>query len=345
MGTPRACFTGPTIVSRPRLSGSERSNNTTSKRSVSSIRRASERRSAFARSAWNTPASLRYSRTKRASPGLSSTSRILSVSGAMASMLPWELDHCEPEVLDGLHHLRELVQVHRFCDVGVRMVVVAPDDVLFRGGSRQDDHGNLFEVGILLDFGQHFAPILSRHVQIEQDEIGARCSTEIGLLTQISHRLDSVVDDVYAVTDLALLQKLHCQAHIAGVVLDEQDFDWLSGSLPVHGYPLLLSGIVKKKAEPRPGSDSTQIRPPCLSTIFLQTARPMPVPGYSSRRWSRWNMTKSRSKYFGSMPIPLSLTENVHSRPFFFAAMWTLGFFVPWNLIALPTRFRKTCAS
>ena len=37
-------------------------------------------------------------------------------------------------------------------------------------------------------------------------------------------------------------------------------------------------GIVKLNVEPLPGSDSTQMRPPCLSTIFLQMASPIPVP-------------------------------------------------------------------
>jgi hypothetical protein len=39
------------------------------------------------------------------------------------------------------------------------------------------------------------------------------------------------------------------------------------------------TGMLKRKVEPLPGSDSTPIRPPWRSTIFLQVARPMPVPG------------------------------------------------------------------
>jgi hypothetical protein len=35
--------------------------------------------------------------------------------------------------------------------------------------------------------------------------------------------------------------------------------------------------------EPCPGSDCTEIRPPCRSTIFLQMANPIPVPENSSR--------------------------------------------------------------
>ena len=36
---------------------------------------------------------------------------------------------------------------------------------------------------------------------------------------------------------------------------------------------------VKQKVVPSPARDSTQMLPPCCSTIFLQMARPMPVPG------------------------------------------------------------------
>lgn len=49
-------------------------------------------------------------------------------------------------------------------------------------------------------------------------------------------------------------------------------------------------GRVKKNVEPFPGSDSAQTRPPCLSTIFLQMARPMPVPTYSLFECNRWKI-------------------------------------------------------
>ena len=47
--------------------------------------------------------------------------------------------------------------------------------------------------------------------------------------------------------------------------------------------PGVLRGSVKKNLVPTPGFDSTQMRPPWRSTIFLQIARPIPVPPYSSR--------------------------------------------------------------
>jgi len=41
------------------------------------------------------------------------------------------------------------------------------------------------------------------------------------------------------------------------------------------------AAMVKQKVDPAPSSDSTQIVPPWPSTIFLQTAKPRPVPGIS----------------------------------------------------------------
>jgi hypothetical protein len=45
--------------------------------------------------------------------------------------------------------------------------------------------------------------------------------------------------------------------------------------------------MVNLKVEPAPGCDSSQIFPPLRSMIFLQIAKPMPLPGYSVRACSR----------------------------------------------------------
>src|SRR5207245_4408010 len=97
------------------------------------------------------------------------------------------------------------------------------------------------------------------------------------------HRLDAVVHDVERVADFAFAQPLARQARVAGTVLDEQDLHWAAhavGAVGVHASPAPLDlGMLKEKVAPFPGSDSTQIRPPCRSTMRLHTARPMPVPG------------------------------------------------------------------
>lgn len=47
------------------------------------------------------------------------------------------------------------------------------------------------------------------------------------------------------------------------------------------------SGSVNRNVAPWPAAEYTQMRPPWDSTIFLQIAKPTPVPGYASREWRR----------------------------------------------------------
>src|SRR5215469_888501 len=58
-------------------------------------------------------------------------------------------------------------------------------------------------------------------------------------------------------------------------VLDDQD-------ALAHSAASIISstwtGNTTRKVEPRPNADSTEIVPPCISTIRLEIARPSPVP-------------------------------------------------------------------
>ncbi len=113
-------------------------------------------------------------------------------------------------------------------------------------------------------------------------------------------------------------------------------------SYPPLAFMVFLSpsARAKRKVEPCPGCDSTEMLPPWRSTIFLQMASPMPVPANSSRLCRRWNMPKILSKYCESIPSPLSLTENTHFfAPFLAAETCTRGTPGLWYLMALPTRF------
>ena len=72
------------------------------------------------------------------------------------------------------------------------------------------------------------------------------------------------------------------------------------------------AGRAKWNVDPAPGVDSTHIRPPCHSMAFLQNASPSPLPG-CSLPCRRLNTPKIRAWNAGSMPGPLSRTENTHS--------------------------------
>ena len=95
-------------------------------------------------------------------------------------------------------------------------------------------------------------------------------------------------------------------------------------------------GIVNLKAEPWSACASTQIFPPLRSMIFLQIARPIPLPGYSVRACRRWKTTKIFSAYSGAMPIPLSRTLNNQCWLAFSAWTEIAGGSFPRNLIRVP---------
>src|SRR5437763_2302882 len=98
------------------------------------------------------------------------------------------------------------------------------------------------------------------------------------------------------------------------------------GCCQLPGYRAV--GKVKQKVEPSPGAEfSSHMRPPYCSTNRLQIARPMPLPGYSCRLCNRLKSPKMRSANFGSMPIPLSATENTDQPSCSTAEMCTRGAF------------------
>src|SRR5712672_1651289 len=257
-------------------------------------------------------------------------------------------DDGKPEIVDGLHHLDELLQVHRLGHVAVRVQRIGLEHVLLCLGGGEDHHRNAHKPLVGLDLLEHLAAVLLRQVEVEQDDVGLGRVLVGSAPVQEVERLDAVLDPVEVVVHLALLQRLARQARVSEIVLDQEDLHGRGGLVDfcVHVSPFCIFGSVKWNVLPSPYADSTQIRPRWRSTTFLHIARPIPVPGYSSCVCKRWNTRKMRSKYCGSIPMPLSATKNRHSSPASFTPMWMRGasfFFL--NLIALATRFCSSCVS
>ena len=77
------------------------------------------------------------------------------------------------------------------------------------------------------------------------------------------------------------------QPDIAGAVFNQQNFYGHTFSSDQFHQFLSLPARANRNVDPCPGSDSTEMLPPWRSTIFLQMAKPMPVPANSSRLCSR----------------------------------------------------------
>src|SRR5262249_50307962 len=104
-----------------------------------------------------------------------------------------------------------------------------------------------------------------------------------------------------------------------------------------------LTGTVNEKVEPRPRSDSTHNRPPCISMIRLEIDKHNPVQPFLRviDESACWNSSKILIWSAVPMPGPVSHTATLNEPLVAEARIATS----PWsvNLIALPTRLRSTC--
>ncbi len=115
--------------------------------------------------------------------------------------------------------------------------------------------GMRFRSRVRLDLGQHLAAVLLRQVQVEQDQVRARARRRTrprGAGTPAPPRRPRRRCSV--LRTLPSLQRLARQAHVAGVVLHQQDLDRLGPSDP-RSCALLprAPASVKKNVEPSPG--------------------------------------------------------------------------------------------
>src|ERR1700730_13436295 len=220
------------------------------------------------------------------------------------------------------------------------MESITPQDIRVRRRGSQDNHRNALQRRALLDFLQNLPAVFLGQVQIKQDQIRARRLAVLTLTIQKVHCFCPVRRHVQVDIHLGVFKRFPREPDIAGAVLNQKNLNrFRIRSNRFHRFSF-LSGRAKWKVEPFPGCDSTQILPPSRSTIFLQMANPIPVPSNSLRPCSRWKRTKILSKYWGSIPRPLSRTEKIHSGPpFFEAEMCTWGLSALRYLIAFPTRF------
>src|SRR5712692_2588038 len=344
IGIPSAPARARWNVSRPTESGKERSIRAAS--TSCSASRTSPSARVCTTSTWKRVAvdSASASLMILASPGLSSISSTRTTGSITAGSFR-QLHNRQPEVLDGLDDRDELLDIQRLRDVGVGLEVVGPGDIGLRPGGAQDHDRNPAEILVSLDLCQDFAAVLARQVEVEQDEIGSAGVGERVLSPEVGERLDPVGHKVQPVADLHLRQRLLHEPGVTRIVLDEKDVDRLSNDLHAASFCASTAGSVNLNVDPFPGSDSTQIRPPCCSTIFLQMAKPIPVPSYSSRLCKRWKIRKIRSRYCGSIPMPLSCTEKTHSGPWRSAPTRISGRPSLQNLRALPIRFWKSWVS
>src|SRR6516225_5793752 len=169
----------------------------------------------------------------------------------------------------------------RLCHVGVaaggeRLGLVTTQCI---GGD--DDDGDVFQRRIGLDTACSLVAVEKRKLNVHEDHIGVLRG--------------SGAQSLFAVTDLddlesSMAKEIAKDPPIVLLVLDHQN-------ALCHAFPTCCStstGTSRKKVEPAPSSDSTQIRPPCMATIRRAIDRPSPVPpfGLVVELSACWNSSK-----------------------------------------------------
>ena len=168
----------------------------------------------------------------------------------------------------GSHGFNEAVKRGRFRDEGVRTQIQGLLPVLgeFGGGEDRHRHAGVFRLGA--HHAQQFKTIHPRQIQIQNDGSGQFL---VGL--QVACAFFSIRKYSQVHFQPGHAQGLLDENHVRATVLRDND-----AYKPRPGHQHASLGTVNLNVAPQPGCDSTQILPPCLSTIPRQRASPIPVP-------------------------------------------------------------------
>ena len=155
-----------------------------------------------------------------------------------------EFNGLAPVVAEDAHDLDEGVEGDGFGDKGVGAEVVDLRDVDVGLGGGEDDDGNLAEFGVAFDFAQGFAAIFFGHVEVEEDEAGARGPASVGGTSvpaticsrtwclRVFSAAVEVVEELFAVFDkmefareFAFGEGIAGEEAVVGVVVGHEDYN------------------------------------------------------------------------------------------------------------------------
>src|SRR5262245_37816056 len=210
---------------------------------------------------------------------------------------------------------------------GARLALVARERIR---GHDNDRDGTGRRVGF--EPARGFVAVHHRQLNVHQDQVGA-LSADRGERFLTVLRLDQLVTGV--------TQEIAQDLPVVHLILDHQD-------ACAHQCPTCfstLTGTVKENVDPRPSSDSTHSRPPCISMMRLAIASPSPVPPFCLvvEESACWNSSNILAWSFSAMPGPVSCTATVKAPSATDVLIETSPVSV--NLMALPTRLSRTWVS
>src|SRR5271154_4938613 len=208
MGTSGECSMTRRKVSAPRLSGRFRSSRTSE--GVSRAREANPSDSRLTQLTFTGDLpSISRSRTRSASPGLSSISNTCVAWGSIRPLfsLPRQAGNAEPECLDRFHCQEKLFQISRLVDVTIPTQFVTAKNVLAQPRGAEDHDRNPAEFLACLHGRQYCEAGFLRKVQVQDHQIGPDGVGVLILAVQKSHGFYTVFDAIDLAAMLASGQR------------------------------------------------------------------------------------------------------------------------------------------
>src|SRR5580704_723881 len=172
-GTLGECSMTRRKVSAPWLSGRFRSSSTTE--GVSRVRAASPSDSRLTQFTFTGDLpSIRRSRTRSASPGLSSINNTCVVwwSITLLSSLLWQAYSTEPEPFNRLHCRKEFIQISRLGDVAISPQFVTAQDVLGKPRGAEDHDRNPAQFRACFHRGENRQTSFLGKIQVQDHQVG-----------------------------------------------------------------------------------------------------------------------------------------------------------------------------
>ena len=199
----------------------------------------------------------------------------------------WEAHHLDEELVDLVNDIHELFEANGFSDVGIGVQSVAAQNVFLGGRGGEDNDGDVAQLRIGFDLFKQLVAVVFRQGSSRADQIRPWRALMRTALVKVIETFLSIVGNTQGVLNLVVFEGFPSDEYVSGIIFDEQDVDsaeirchqWAPSAAPMRVSSLAaVIGKVNQNRVPLLSLVWIPMLPPCNSTIFLQSASPIPVP-------------------------------------------------------------------
>src|SRR5690242_15476126 len=128
----------------------------------------------------------------------------------------------QPKVGCGSNRIQESVQVARLAQIAVCMKFIGIANVSFRIGSCEHRNRNEAQTRVAFDLAQYVPGVRFRQIEIQKDKRRLGSASVLPLASEKSQRFFPITRHLNCNRRLDISKRLAHQAHISGIVLDDE---------------------------------------------------------------------------------------------------------------------------